>query len=50
MAVSRRSTHALLKLIVLVVVLGAAIGVGVFWLLAALWHSFWGAGPQFLPG
>ncbi|WP_182875996.1 hypothetical protein [Microbispora sp. H10670] len=50
MAVSRRSPHAFLKLIVLVLVLGVAIGAGVFWLLAALWHSFWGEGPQFFPG
>ncbi|GAA4199290.1 hypothetical protein [Microbispora amethystogenes] len=50
MAVSRRSPRAFLKLVVFVIVLGVAIGAGAFWLLAALWHSFWGEGPQFLPG
>ncbi|MEU8193479.1 hypothetical protein AB0C10_06820 [Microbispora amethystogenes] len=34
--------------VVLVVVLGVAIGAGAFWLLTALWRSSWGDGPQFL--
>ncbi|MGI5156000.1 hypothetical protein [Microbispora sp. CA-102843] len=47
---TRRSPHALVKLIVVTLLLGAAIGAGVFLALALLWDAFWGEGPMFFPG
>ncbi|MBB2743574.1 UNVERIFIED_ORG: hypothetical protein FHR35_003410 [Microbispora rosea subsp. rosea] len=47
---TRRSPHALVKLVVVTLLLGAAIGAGVFFALALMWHSLWGEGPMFFPG
>ncbi len=47
---TRRSPHALVKLVLVTLLLGAAIGGGVFLALALMWHSLWGEGPVFLPG
>ncbi|GAA0380941.1 hypothetical protein GCM10009530_34610 [Microbispora corallina] len=41
---------SLLRLVVVTLVLGAAIGAGVWWALALLWHAIWGEGPMWLPG
>ncbi|MFF3671993.1 hypothetical protein [Microtetraspora malaysiensis] len=47
---ARRSPRALVKLVVVTLLLGAAIGAGVFLALALLWDALWGDGPMFLPG
>ncbi|GIH60739.1 hypothetical protein [Microbispora siamensis] len=47
---TRRSLHALVKLVVVALLLGAAIGGGIFLALPLLWHALWGEGPaMFLP-
>ncbi|WP_185949366.1 hypothetical protein [Microbispora sp. KK1-11] len=46
----RRSPYALVKLVVVTLLLGAAIGAGVFLALALMWRALWGEAPVFLPG
>ncbi|WP_433425149.1 hypothetical protein ACQP1V_19835 [Microtetraspora malaysiensis] len=47
---ARRSPRALVKLVVVTLLLGIAIGAGIFWALALLWDALWGEGPMFLLG
>lgn len=44
------SWRAFVKVVVVALVLGVAIGAAAWGALALLWDAIWGAGPQFLPG
>jgi hypothetical protein len=47
---ARFSRHALVRLVVITILLGALLGAGAWWVLTMLWGDLWSNGLQFFPG